>query len=174
MFSEIRKNGILLLYVITKWPFIPKSEQKDIINEAITLLGGRARGILRSSSGDFRAIECEPKKAYIIPVNSKKDEVLGMRVPKQNLKTLRKILVTKLDHESQGKLVQLYKDNLDFWTKLGYGAIEILDDLGTGAAPMMLSEEENRIYTEVKDGNNSVRNVVPVLKTVIDKLFQQS
>ncbi|CAF4686234.1 unnamed protein product [Rotaria sp. Silwood2] len=174
MFDEIRKNGILLLFVITKWPFIPKSEQKDILREAITLLGGRSVGIFRSSPGKYRAIQCEPKKAYIIPVNSKQDEVLGIRVSRMNLNTLRKILITKLDDESQGKLVQLYKDNLDFWTKLGYGAIEILDDLGTGTAGAMLSDEETRIYTQVKNGEHPIQTVVPILKTVIDKFFPSS
>ena len=116
-------------------------------------------------------MECEPKKAYIIPVNSKRDEVLGMQVPRQNLNTLRKILITKLDDESQGKLVQLYKDNLDFWTKLGYGAIEILDDFGAGTAQSMLSSEESRIYSQVKKGENPAEYMVPILKTVIDKLF---
>ncbi|CAF4531319.1 unnamed protein product, partial [Didymodactylos carnosus] len=69
MFDELRKNGILLLYVITKWPFIPETEQKAIINEAVGLLGGRKRGIYpvkegggtRSSKKHFRAYECEPK-----------------------------------------------------------------------------------------------------------------
>ncbi|CAF1415600.1 unnamed protein product [Adineta ricciae] len=173
MFDEIQKNGILLLYVVTKWPFIPKSERKDILREAVSLLGGRSTGVLRSSStGSFRAIECAPKKAYIVPVNSKEDEALGMRVPKQNLRTLRQILITKLDDESQGKLVQLYKDNLDFWSKLGYGAIEIIDDLGVGTAPAMLSAEENAVYTQVKNGNNPVKNVAPVLMAIIDKYFQ--
>ncbi|CAF1415541.1 unnamed protein product [Adineta ricciae] len=145
----------------------------DIIREAVSLLGGRSTGALRSSStGRFRAIECAPKKAYIVPVNSKEDEALGMRVPKQNLRTLRQILITKLDDESQGKLVQLYKDNLDFWAKLGYGAIEIIDDLGVGKAPAMLSAEENAVYTQVKNGNNPVKNVAPVLMAIIDKYFQ--
>ncbi|CAF4515329.1 unnamed protein product, partial [Didymodactylos carnosus] len=51
MFDELRKNGILLLYVITKWPFIPETEQKAIINEAVGLLGGRKRGIYPVKEG---------------------------------------------------------------------------------------------------------------------------
>jgi hypothetical protein len=76
MFDELRKNGILLLFVVTKWPFIPKSEQRDIIREAVSLLGGQSKPIYRTSSKGCRALECEPKKSYIIPVNSKEDDVL--------------------------------------------------------------------------------------------------
>jgi predicted DNA-binding protein (UPF0251 family) len=173
MFNEIRKNGILLLFVITKWPFIPKSEKKDIVREAVSLLGGRSTPIYRSSSKGCRAIECEPKKSYIIPVNSKEDEVLGIRVGIMNMNTLRKILVSKLDEESQGKLIQLYKDNLDFWTKLGYGAVEILDDIGVPATKAVLTEEENKIYKEFKTGDNLVKFATPVMKIIIDKLLHK-
>jgi predicted DNA-binding protein (UPF0251 family) len=172
MFNEIRKNGILLLFVITKWPFIPKSEKQDIVREAVSLLGGRQTAIYRSSSGGFRAIECEPKKSYIIPVNSKEDEVLGIRVRIANINTLRKILISKLDEESQGKLIQLYKDNLDFWTKMGYGAIEILDDFGIPAAETALTEEETKIYKQVKNGENLVQVAAPVMKKILDKFLQ--
>lgn len=171
MFKEIQKNGILLLFVITKWPFIPKSEQTAILEEAITLLGGKSRGIYGSQSRGFRALECEPKKSYIIPINSKQDEVLGIRVPRLNMNTLRKILITKLDDESQSKLIQLYKDNIGFWTKLGYGTIEILDDLGAPTIEPMLTADENRIYRQVKNGENPVQAAAPVLRSIIDKFF---
>ena len=172
MFSEIQKNGILLLFVITKWPFIPKSEQTAILKEAIALLGGKARGIYKSQSlGGYRAFECESKRSYIIPVNSKQDEVLGIRVPRLNMNTLRKILITKLDDESQSKLIQLYKDNIGFWTKLGYGGIEILDDLGAPTIEPMLTGDESRIYRQVKNGENPVQAAAPVLKAIIDKFF---
>jgi predicted DNA-binding protein (UPF0251 family) len=174
MFKEIQKNGILLLFVITKWPFIPKSEQEAIIQEAISLLGGRSKAIYRSSSRGFRALECEPKRSYIIPVNSKQDEVLGIRVPISNLNTLRKILITKLDEESQGKLIELYKNNIGFWTKLGYGAIEILDDLGAHTAESLLTKEENQVYKQVKNGENLMQVAAPILKSVIDKFFSAS
>ncbi|UJR24614.1 hypothetical protein I4U23_005989 [Adineta vaga] len=173
MFEEIRKHGILLLYVITKWPFIPKSEQNAIVQEAVSLLGGHSKGIYRKHSRGFRALECEPKKSYIMPVNSKVDEVLGMRVPRSNLNTLRKILITKLDEESQGKLIELYKNNTSFWTKLGYGAIEIIDDFGVNSVESMLTEEENLIYKQVKNGENPVKAVAPILKLVIDKVSLQ-
>ncbi|CAF1561962.1 unnamed protein product [Didymodactylos carnosus] len=138
MFDELRKNGILLLYVIIKWPFIPETEQKAIVNEAVGLLGGRKRAIYpikegggtRSSKKHFRAYECEPKKSYIIPVNSKPDKVMNIRVPKMGLNSLRKILISKLNNESQSKLIELYKENVGFWSKLGLGALEILDDIG--------------------------------------------
>ena len=172
MFSEVKKNGILLLFVITKWPFIHKSEQTAILQEAITLLGGKSRGIYKSQSlGGFRAIECEPRRSYIIPVNSKPDEVVGVRVPRLNMNTLRKILITKLDDESQSKLIQLYKDNIGFWTKLGYGAIEILDDLGAPTVEPMLTGDESRIYRQVKNGENPVQAAAPVLRSIIDKFF---
>jgi predicted nucleic acid-binding OB-fold protein len=171
MFNELRNNGILLLFVITKWPFIPKSEQKDIIQEAVSLLGGQSKLIYRTSSQGYRALECEPKKSYIIPVNSKKDEVLGIRVGIMNINTLRKILISKLDEESQGKLIQLYKNNLNFWTKLGYGAIEILDDIGIKTTQIVLTEEENNIYKQVKNEDNIIKSVTPVMKMIIDKHF---
>jgi predicted DNA-binding protein (UPF0251 family) len=175
MFNEIRKNGILLLFVITKWPFIPKSEKKDIVREAVSLLGGRSTPIYRSSSrgGRGRAIECEPKKSYIIPVNSKEDEVLGIHVGIMNMNTLRQILISKLDEESQGKLIQLYKDNLDFWTKLGYGAVEILDDIGVPATKAVLTEEEDKIYKEFKTGDNLIKVATPVMKKIIEKLLSK-
>lgn len=119
MFKEIQKNGILLLYVITKWPFIPKSEQGVILEEAISLLGGASKRIYETQSRGYPTLECESKKSYIIPVNSKEDEALGMRVSSKNIDTLQKILILKLDEESQGKLIELYKDNINFWTKLG-------------------------------------------------------
>lgn len=171
MFNEIRKHGILLLYVITKWPFIPKSEAADIIREAKNLLGGKPTPIYKTSSRGYRAIECEPKKSYIIPVNSKEDEVVGIRIGVRNMNTLRKILISKLDEESQGKLIQLYKDNLDFWMKLGYGAIEILDDVGLVAAEGVLTEEENTIYKQVKSSDNLVQAATPVLKQIVEKYF---
>lgn len=174
MFNEIRKHGILLLYVITKWPFIPKSEATDIIREAKKLLGGKPTPIYKTSSRGCRAIECEPKKSYIIPVNSKEDEVVGIRIGIRNMNTLRKILISKLDEESQGKLIQLYKDNLDFWTRLGYGAIEILDDMGIATADGILTEEENTIYKQVKSKDNVVQTAAPILKEIIDKYFSSA
>ena len=99
------------------------------------------------------------RKACIILLNSKSDEALDMHVPKQNVRTLRRILITKLDEESHGKLVQLYRKNLDFWIELGYATIEILDGLGTEAAPVMLSAEENKVYTQLKNGSSPVRTV---------------
>jgi hypothetical protein len=171
MFDELRKNGILLLFVVTKWPFIPKSEQRDIIREAVSLLGGQSKPIYRTSSKGCRALECEPKKSYIIPVNSKEDEVLGIRVGIMNINTLRKILISKLDEESQGKLIQLYKNNLDFWTKLGYGAIEILDDIGIKTTQIVLTEEENNIYKQVKNEDNIMKIAAPIMKMIIDKHF---
>ena len=85
--------------------------------------------------------------------------------------TLRKILLSKLDEESQAKLIQLYKDNLDFWTKLGYGAIEILDDIVVANAQGILTDEENTIYKQVKNTDNLIKIATPVLKRIIDKYF---
>ena len=79
-----------------------------------------------------------------------------------------------MDEESQGKLIQLYKDNLDFWTKLGYGAVEILDDIGVPTTQAVLTEEENKIYKEVKNGDNLVKVATPVMKMIIDKWFPSS
>jgi hypothetical protein len=169
MFNELRKHGVLLLFVITKWPFIPKSEQKEIILEAKSLLGGQLKPIYRTKSKGYKAFECEPKVSYVIPVNAKEDEVLGIRVGIKNINTLRKILITKLDEKSQGKLIELYKDNLGFWTKLGYGAIEILDDIGMSTAEVVLTEEENNIYKKIKNEDNLIRTAVPVIKKIIDK-----
>lgn len=172
MFNEIKKNGILLLFVITKWPFIPKSEQDAILQEAKSLLGGKAEGIYPFALEGYRAFECEPKKSYIIPINSKQDEVLGIPVPIQNLNILREILITKLDENSQGKLIELYKDNVGFWTKLGYGVIEILDDLGANTAESILTKEENEVYRGVKSGENRTQVAAPIMKSIIDKFFE--
>ncbi len=103
-----------LTLTLTKWPFIPKSEQDAIVREAISLLGGQAKPIYGKASKGYKAYECEPKKSYIIPVNSKEGKILNIIVGVANINTLRKILISKLDKESQGKLVQLYKDNLSF------------------------------------------------------------
>lgn len=169
MFSELRKNGILLIFVITKWPFIPKSEQEGILQEAKSLLGGQLKPIYRTKSKGYKAYECEPKVSYVVPVNSKKDEVLGITVGIKNINTLRKILITKLDEKSQGKLIELYKDNLGFWRNFGYGAIEILDDIGLATAEIVLTEEENAIYKKIKNGDNLIRSATPVIKKIIDK-----
>jgi predicted nucleic acid-binding OB-fold protein len=171
MFDEFKKHGILLLFVIPKWPFIPKSEQDSIFQEAVSLLDGKATPIYGRASKGYKAYECEPKKSYIIPVNSKEDTILGMTVKVSNINTLRKILVTKLDKESQGKLVQLYKDNLGFWNKLGYGAIEILDDLGLNTAEVILTEEERKIYEKVKDGDERIKNIKLIFK-IVDKILR--
>ena len=171
MFREFKRHGILLLFVITKWPFIPKSEQDAIVREAISLLGGQPKPIYGKASKGYKAYECEPKKSYIIPVNSKEDEILNTRIGVANINTLRKILISKLDKESQGKLVQLYKDNLGFWTKLGYGAIEIFDDMGLKASKVVLTDEEGKIYEKMKNGDNRIKAAIAVIEKIIDKYF---
>jgi len=171
MFNELQKHGILLLSVITKWPFTPKSEQREIIREAVSLLGGRSKPIYRKSSKGYQAFECQPKKSYIILVNSKADKVLGIHVGIGNINVLRKILITKLDEGSQSKLIELYKDNLGFWKNFGYSAIEILDDIGIEASEVFLTDEETKIYKQFKNGDNLVKAAIPVLKRIIDKHF---
>ncbi|CAF1383051.1 unnamed protein product, partial [Didymodactylos carnosus] len=165
-----------------------------IINEAVGLLGGRKRGIYpvkegggtRSSKKHFRAYECEPKKSYIIPVNSKPDKVMNIRVPKMGLNSLRKILISKLDNESESKLIELYKENVGFWSKLGLGALEILDDIGIPVVESTLNEQENAIYKQVKNGENPLvktgASLLPlatpvaaaVMRAMVDKLFSSN
>ena len=91
-----------------------------------------------------------------------------------NINTLRKILISKLDGESQGKLVQLYKDNLNFWTKLSYGATEILDDMDIVPAKVILTEEESKVYNQVKNEENLLPETLPIIKKIIDKFFSST
>ena len=48
IFNQLKSHGVTLFYVITRWPFIPRREQIAIVDEAIELLGGAAKGIYPS------------------------------------------------------------------------------------------------------------------------------
>ncbi len=73
--------------------------------------------------------------------------------PVFGVNALRKILLTRLDEKSQAQLLTLYRDNQSFWTKLGYGVAEIVDDFaGVGVMQALPSPEEMEVYEKLKRG----------------------
>lgn len=61
MFKEFQARGILVIFVITKYPFIGVDERADIETEAFGLLGGNPVPLF-----DGVATECIPQKCYLV------------------------------------------------------------------------------------------------------------
>jgi len=166
LFNEMKQHGILIVYCITKWPFISRREQLELFIEAKGLLGGTPRLIFGG-----RACECEVKKSYIVPVNSFADETSdGVLIGRHNISTLRQIIVTKLDEGSQAKLVELYRNNLGFWRRAGFWCVELLEDVtNVGAMEALLTPEETEIYRRLKQQTGSQQQLVDLIERVLKR-----
>lgn len=124
----------------------------------------------------YRALECKPDMAYIVPVNSCHDE-LGdtsgsTSYPVMNLILLRQLIIIKTcrGNDREQKLIDLYKNQMSLFATIGYHAFEVLDDLGFGASSFGLNKKEEEIYRSLKQGGKNQHMATPVVKAVIDKV----
>lgn len=89
-----------------------------------------------------------------------------------NMVLLRQLIITKTcrGHDSEQKLIDLYKNQMSLFATIGYHAFEVLDDLGYGASSFGLNKKEEEIYRALKQGGKNQHMATPTVKAVIDKV----
>jgi len=89
-----------------------------------------------------------------------------------NLALLRQLIIIKTcrGNDREEKLIDLYKNQMSLFARIGYHAFEVLDDLGFGASSFGLNKKEEEIYRILKQGGKNQHMATPTVKAVIDKV----